>query len=59
MWRARATVPLLALISTVLFVFSVSDGRSASAQALPDPIARAWGINSFGQLGDDSIAPRN
>lgn len=59
MWRARAAVLLLALISAVIFVFLASDKRSASAQMPPDPIARAWGINSFGQLGDDSFAPRS
>jgi hypothetical protein len=50
---------LLALISAVLIVLLASDERSASADTPPDPIARAWGINSFGQLGDDSNAPRN
>jgi len=53
--RARAAV-LLAVIPAVLFVLLVSYGQSASAQT---PIARAWEINSFGQLGDDSFAPRS
>ena len=56
LWRARAAVTL-ALISGVLFVLLASDERPASAQT--SPIARAWGINSFGQLGDDSTAPRS
>jgi hypothetical protein len=60
LWRARrSAVLLLALISAVILVLLASDVRSASAQAPPDPIARAWGINSFGQLGDDSTIPRN
>ena len=56
--RARVAA-LLAMISAVLLVLLASDERSASAQVPPDPIARAWGINSFGQLGDDSFAPRS
>jgi hypothetical protein len=56
LWRARVAVLLLAVIPAVLFVFLVSYGQSASAQT---PIARAWRINSFGQLGDDSFAPRS
>jgi alpha-tubulin suppressor-like RCC1 family protein len=59
LWHARVAVVLLALISAVLFVLLVSDVQSASAQTTPNPIARAWGINSFGQLGDDSVAPRS
>lgn len=58
LWRAWAAV-LLALIPAVLFILLASGVRSASAQVPPDPIARAWGINSFGQLGDDSFAPRS
>jgi hypothetical protein len=57
-WQAWAAV-LLALIPAVLIVLLASDERSASADTPPDPIARAWGINNFGQLGDDSNAPRN
>jgi alpha-tubulin suppressor-like RCC1 family protein len=60
LWRARMpAVLLLAVISAALIVLASSDGRLASAQTPPDPIARAWGINSFGQLGDDSTAPRS
>ena len=58
LWRAWTAVTL-AVISAVVFVLLASDVRFASAQALPDPIARALGINSFGQLVDDSFAPRS
>jgi alpha-tubulin suppressor-like RCC1 family protein len=58
LWYAWASL-LLAFISAVIFVLLASGERSASAQVPPDPIARAWGINSFGQLGDDSFAPRS
>jgi alpha-tubulin suppressor-like RCC1 family protein len=51
MWRARAAV-LLALISAVIFVFSVSDGQLASAQTLPQIDPWAWGRNVEGQLGN-------
>jgi alpha-tubulin suppressor-like RCC1 family protein len=56
-WRAEAAVSLAA-VSAVLLLLLVAEGSSNSAQAAT-PIARAWGINSFGQLGDDSIAQRS
>jgi alpha-tubulin suppressor-like RCC1 family protein len=60
LWHTRrAAVLLLALTSAVLFVLLVSDEQFASAQTSPGVITRAWGINSFGQLGDDSTAPRS
>jgi hypothetical protein len=51
LWRARAAM-LLALISAVLFILLVSDGRSASAQTPPQVDPWAWGRNSEGQLGN-------
>lgn len=56
-WRARrATVLLFALISAVLLILSVSEGRLASAQT-PQVDPWAWGNDSQGQLGDGGTTP--
>ena len=52
LWRARAAVLLLALISAALLVLSVSGGRLASAQTPPQIDPWAWGRNAEGELGN-------
>jgi alpha-tubulin suppressor-like RCC1 family protein len=52
LWHARAAVLLLALISAVLLILSVSDGRYASADTPPQVDPWAWGRNDQGQLGN-------
>jgi alpha-tubulin suppressor-like RCC1 family protein len=55
--RAVAATLVLALISALLFVLAVSDGRLASAQTPPQVDPWAWGRNSEGQLGNGTTNP--